>query len=390
MDVAVTAKRLGAKKVTLACVEPRDRMPASSEEIERAEAEGVVVMPSWGLSRVFEEDDVVSGMELKRCTSVWDENGVYSPQYDENDKLVVKAHNILLAIGQRVDLSFLGEKYHIQMTERGLIDVDADTQMTSRKGVFAAGDATTGPATVVESIKNGRKAAEGLNGYLGVAVEKAECGCDCGHPVTTSDNEGLASKVSLKLHELDADKRNLDLEDSQTPSDEEAICEAKRCLNCACYAVHPSDTAPALIALNAEIVTNKRTLCAEGLFEANTLSNTVLDFDEVITEIRIPKLPDGAKSIFKKMALRKSIDFPIVNCAIVTGPEPRVCLNAVSPVPKRMRGAEDVLRGKAINEEVATAAGEAAVDGTSPFVASKYKVQIAKTLVKRALLELGE
>ena len=386
MDVAVTAKRLGAKKVTLACVEPRDRMPASTEEISRAEAEGIVIMPSWGPSKVIEENDIVSGMELKRCTAAWDESGAFNPQYDESEKLVVNAHNILLAIGQRVDLSFLGDKYHLQLNERGLIDVDADSRMTSRRGVFAAGDATTGPATVVESVKNGRNAADGLNRYLG-NPESEPAGCSCNN--IKSDFDGIQNKTALKLRELDVDKRGLELEDSQTPLAQEATDEARRCLNCGCYAVSPSDIAPALIALSAEIVTNKRTLCADDFFDASTLSSTVLDCDEIVTEISIPALPDGAKSVYKKMALRKSIDFPVVNFAIVTGSDPRICLGAVAPVPKRATDAEDALRGKKISEAVASAVGEAAVKDTSPFEASKYKAQITKTLIKRALLELN-
>jgi CO/xanthine dehydrogenase FAD-binding subunit len=143
-----------------------------------------------------------------------------------------------------------------------------------------------------------------------------------------------------------------------------------------------------LIALNAEIVTSQRTINAEDFFEVNTLSNTVLGFNEIITEIRIPALPAGAKSVFKKMALRKSIDFPMVNCAIVTGEAPRVCLGAVAPVPLRVPEAEAVLRGKSIDEPVAEAAGSAAITGALPFEDTKYKLQIAKTLVKRALLEI--
>ena len=382
MDVAVTAKRLGAKKVTLACLEPRDRMPASAEEIARAEAEGVVIMPSWGLSRVVEESGAVAGMELKRCTSAWDETGAFNPQYDDNDKLIVNAQNILMAVGQLVDLSFLDEKYQLQLTKRGLIDVDEHSR-TSRENVYAAGDATTGPATVIGAISDGRKAAGGVSQYLelpgGAKVNKSG-------GFISSDNEGTKNTTALKLRELDADKRRLDLEDSESPSSDEALCEAMRCLNCGCYAVHPSDIAPALIALDAEIITTRRTLAAEEFFEVNTLSNTALDFNEIITGIRIPALPEGAKSIFKKFALRKSIDFPVVNCAIVTGDSPRVCLGAIAPVPLRVPKAEDVLRGKTIDQSVAEAAGEAAIEGAQPFEATKYKLQIAKTIVKRALL----
>ena len=385
MDVAVTAKRLGAKKVTLACLEPRDRMPASAEELSRATAEGIEIMPSWGLSKVVEEGGVVKGMELKRCLSAWDDTGAFNPQYDEDEKIVVRAENILMAIGQLAELSFLDEKYQLQLNQRGLIDVEQDSQMTSRKGVFAAGDATTGATTVIGAATNGRKAAGGISRYLG-ATEMTDQKKSGGY--LTSDKTGIMNKTALKLHELDADKRCLDLEDSQTPNGDEAINEARRCLNCGCYTVNSSDIAPALIALNAEIVTSKRTLKAEEFFEAHTLSTTALDFDEIVTEIKVPAMPAGAKSIFKKYALRKAIDFPVVNFAIVTGAEPRVCLNAVAPTPLRAYKAEDVLRGKAIDESVAAAACEAAIAGAHPFESTKYKLQIAKTLIKRALLEL--
>jgi NADPH-dependent glutamate synthase beta subunit-like oxidoreductase len=213
MDVAVTAKRLGAKKVTLACLEPRDRMPASSEEIARAEEEGVVVMPSWGLSRVVEENGKVKGMELKRCVSPWDETGRFNPQYDECEKIVVEAENILMAIGQGVDLSFLDEKYQIQLTRRGLIDV-SEEQMTSRAGVFAGGDVTLGPGTVIRAIANGHKVANGMNRYLGVNAAEAESESKN----TSFSAEGIKVKTAIRLREIDLDKRSLTTEDSFTPT----------------------------------------------------------------------------------------------------------------------------------------------------------------------------
>ena len=154
-----------------------------------------------------------------------------------------------------------------------------------------------------------------------------------------------------------------------------------------CIAVNISDTAPALIALNAKVVTNKRTIDAEEFFDVRNPSNTVLAADEIIKEIQVPSPPAGAKSAFLKFAIRKSIDFPIVNCAVmVGGGEARICLNAVAPKPYRAKKAEDAIKGKAINEANAAAAGEAAVADARPLTATRYKVQIAKTLVKRALL----
>jgi len=154
-----------------------------------------------------------------------------------------------------------------------------------------------------------------------------------------------------------------------------------------CIAVNPGDTASALIALNARIVTTARTVDAEHFWDVKVPGNTVLAPGEIIREIELPALPSGAKSAFLKFAIRKTIDFPIVNCAVmVGGGSPRICLNAVAPKPYRAGKAEAAIAGKTINEAVAEAAGAAAVEDARPLQASRYKVQIAKTLVKRALL----
>ena len=140
------------------------------------------------------------------------------------------------------------------------------------------------------------------------------------------------------------------------------------------------------------MITDKRTIEAENFFDVKQPGNTVLDKDEIITEIQIPEPPKGAKSAFIKFAFRKSIDFPIVNCAVMAGGDnPRISLNAVAPKPIRATKAEAVIVGKSvksISEKDAEAAGEAAVADARPFKANKFKVQIAKTLVKRALLAL--
>jgi xanthine dehydrogenase YagS FAD-binding subunit len=154
-----------------------------------------------------------------------------------------------------------------------------------------------------------------------------------------------------------------------------------------CFAVHPSDTAPALIALNATIVTTKRQIKAEEFWTVGYPQSTVLAPGEIVTAIYVPAPPAGAKSAFVKFAIRKSIDFPIVNCAVlVGGGAPRIALNAVAPKPYRATKAEAAIAGKAINEETAEAAGAAAVEDTIPLNSNNYKVQIARTLVKRALL----
>ncbi len=157
-----------------------------------------------------------------------------------------------------------------------------------------------------------------------------------------------------------------------------------------CYAVHPSDTAPALIALDAVIRTSRRTIKAEDFFQVSVGKTTVLDDDEIVTEIELPA-PAG-KSAFVKFALRKTIDFPIVNCAAMVAVSrtkvtaARICLNAVYVKPYRATAAEEAIKGKAINETNAEAAGAAAVSDARPMPYNAYMVQIAKTMVKRAIL----
>jgi xanthine dehydrogenase YagS FAD-binding subunit len=155
-----------------------------------------------------------------------------------------------------------------------------------------------------------------------------------------------------------------------------------------CFAVNPSDTAPALVALNAKIKTNKREIEAQEFWDMVKPGSTVLEADEIVTEIQVPTPPKGVKSSFIKFAIRKSIDFPIVNCAAMVGKgEARICLNAVHNKPYRCISAEDAIRGKAINEGNADAAGAAAIEKakTLPGDRNKWKIQLARTMVKRAI-----
>jgi xanthine dehydrogenase YagS FAD-binding subunit len=175
-----------------------------------------------------------------------------------------------------------------------------------------------------------------------------------------------------------------------------------------CYAVNPSDTAPALLALGAKIVTNKKTYNASEFWSATNTSDiektTVLALDEIVTEIQIPAPAAGTKSAFKKFALRKSFDFPIVNAAAVitlsggTVSKASIALNAVHNLPRKATAAEDSINGKAINADTAWDAGVAALNGANAMpqtpanttwdtIGNKYMIQIAKVLVKRVFLD---
>ena len=392
MDVAMSAKRLGAKRVVLACLESEGEMPAGAEEVARAREEGIEIMPSWGLSKVISENGKVKGMELKKCVSVRDASGRFNPQYDENEKTVVNAENILMAVGQQVDLDFLDGQ--LQLTQRGLIDVAEDTQMTSKEGVFAGGDVTTGPSTVIQCIANGHVAARGINKYLGVQEGHACVGKQIQLPFLTFDAEGIKETKGLKLSEIPKEKRDLDHEDEIATTMEEAQKEAKRCMNCGCYAVNPSDTAPALIALDATIKTNQREMSAAEFCCTNTKVQEVLNDGEVVTAVKVPVLK-GCVMHYDKFRVRESVDFAIVSLASVFGAEDgkiaraKLILGGVAPVPVRLNEVEAYLVDKKASAEVAKEAGEIAVKYAMPMSHNEYKVNEIKAMIETAIMRLA-
>lgn len=154
-----------------------------------------------------------------------------------------------------------------------------------------------------------------------------------------------------------------------------------------CVAVSPHDSAPALVALGATIVTTAREIPAEEFFEANGCRSNVLEDGEIVTEIRVPKTKESA---FEKFALRKAIDFPLVNCAaaVDASGQVHVVMGGVYPAPIRIAEVEEAVSG-GITEKTAEAAGDAAADECLPLAKNAYKVEIARTMVKRTLLKLA-
>lgn len=171
VDVALTALRLGAKNASLVCLETREGMPANPWEIEQAQAEGVEMFYSWGPSRILGSNGRVSGLELVRCISVFDEKGNFCPYFDEA-RMTIEADQVILAIGQASETAFCRDFCFLEdqgdlPVQKGLIAIEPETQKTEMRGVFAGGDAANGPATVVQAIAAGRRAAVSIDRYLG-------------------------------------------------------------------------------------------------------------------------------------------------------------------------------------------------------------------------------
>ena len=151
-----------------------------------------------------------------------------------------------------------------------------------------------------------------------------------------------------------------------------------------CLAVHPSDTAPALIALEAKVKTTKRVIEMADFYQTEEVKKfSVLDSDEIVVEIQIPKPAGNTKSKFEKFALRKSIDFPVVNCASKVEfdgnvvKKAKICLNAVFVNPYVPKKAEEYLEGKALEPETVEAAAQLALQDAKPLTKNEYKIEIA-------------
>lgn len=386
MDVALTARRLGAESVTLVCLEKRDEMPASDEEIARAVEEGVKIVNGRGLHRVIYDGEEVKGLETSRCISLRDEKGRFDPEYDEADLVVYEGDSVLLATGQRVDLDFLGEKYKEEVqSARGLIEVGEHNE-TRKPGVFAGGDAASGPSVAIKAIRSGVNAANAINKYIGAEIPDKIMQTG----FLQNDKAGITETAGRVEDDTPIAERTLEAEDSTTLAPEAAAGEAGRCMNCGCYSVNASDITPVLIALDATVVTNRKRISAEKLFTSALRVEDMLEPGEIITEFDIP-VPEG-QSHYSKFRLRDSVDFAMVSaaseCHVEEGvvKSASIVLGGVAPVPVRRKKAENYLIGKELNRETAEQAAEIALEDAVPFEKNEYKVDVAKSLIRESLI----
>jgi NADPH-dependent glutamate synthase beta subunit-like oxidoreductase len=233
VDVALTALRTGAKEVTMACLENREEVPASSWEIAQALEEGVTLLPSWGPHRILGVNGKVKAVELVTCTSVFDEKGDFCPAFGD-EKKIVEADQVILAIGQAADLSFLSGDGEIRH-ERGLIVIDADTHKTGMAGVFAGGDVGRGAGAVIDAVAAGRKAASSMDRALGgdgVIDESFAEKLDAAS-YTGKRDRGFADLTRSTAETLPLEERRNSFNEVEGCfSDEQAVGEASRCLQC--------------------------------------------------------------------------------------------------------------------------------------------------------------
>lgn len=166
IDVARTAARVGGKNISIFCLESAEEMPALKEEIEETLSEGIKINNSWGPKRIITENGKVTGVEFRKCISVFDENNKFNPKYKEEETMVVKADNLLLSVGQAIDWGDLLKGSKIELNPNKTIKGDPFTYQTREMDVFAGGDVFTGPKFAIDAIAAGKEGAISIHRYV--------------------------------------------------------------------------------------------------------------------------------------------------------------------------------------------------------------------------------
>lgn len=232
VDVAMTARRCGAKDVTMICLECYEEMPASPWELEEAKAEGVKIMPSWGPHRIDADSSGIRGVELVECTCVFDDKGNFCPEFSD-EKNYVDSDQVILAIGQASDLSFLEAEKDIA-TQRGLIIVNQETLETGKPGVYAGGDVVSVPGAIIHAVAAGRKAASSIDKSLGGdgSIDEVLFERETPNPLI-GRVEGFADIPRTRTPERDPETRTESFAEIFVGFDDDlAQKEADRCLQC--------------------------------------------------------------------------------------------------------------------------------------------------------------
>jgi formate dehydrogenase beta subunit len=231
MDISLSALRLGAREVSIVCLERRDEMPAALEEIEEAETEGIIMRDGRGPKRVLGQGGKVAGLETIRTRSVFDSSGRFNPTFEENSESTIECDTVILAIGQAPRLDFLTPKDGVEISVRGLVVADRNTLMTTAPGVFAGGDCVFGPRLIIDSVGDGKRIAAAVDEYLtGRKRPEPEIEVEIlGHHRMFDDFMNLGREA---VPMLPLDRRTGVTEVEIGYDEKSAMREARRCLRC--------------------------------------------------------------------------------------------------------------------------------------------------------------
>lgn len=247
-NVAIDAARISSRcvdaKISMFCLEQRENMPASKEEIAEALEEGIELNCGWGSKEVLEEDGKVAGVVFKKCIRVLDEQGRFSPEYDEEQTVTVPCKHVIFSVGQAIEWGNMLDNLDLKRRPNGGALADKLTYQTSEPDIFVGGDVYTGPRFAIDAIAAGREGAISLHRYV-----HENCTLTIGR--NRRDFVEL-DKNNISVDSYDTSKRQIpakadekaqaatfrDLSHSLT--EEQVKAETSRCLSCGASVVDPN------------------------------------------------------------------------------------------------------------------------------------------------------
>ena len=247
-NVAIDAARISSRcvdaKISMFCLEQRENMPASKEEIAEALEEGIELNCGWGPKEVLEEDGKVAGVVFKKCIRVLDEQGRFSPEYDEEQTVTIPCKHVIFSVGQAIEWGNMLDNLNLKRRPNGGALADKLTYQTSEPDIFVGGDVYTGPRFAIDAIAAGREGAISLHRYV-----HENCTLTIGR--NRRDFVEL-DKNNISVDSYDTSKRQIpakadekaqaatfrDLSHSLT--EEQVKAETSRCLSCGASVVDPN------------------------------------------------------------------------------------------------------------------------------------------------------
>ena len=247
-NVAIDAARISSRcvdaKISMFCLEQREDMPASKEEIAEALEEGIELNCGWGPKEVLEDDGKVAGVVFKKCIRVLDEQGRFSPEYDEEQTVTISCKHVIFSVGQAIEWGNMLDNLDLKRRPNGGALADKLTYQTSEPDIFVGGDVYTGPRFAIDAIAAGREGAISLHRYV-----HENCTLTIGR--NRRDFVEL-DKNNISVDSYDTSKRQIpakadekaqaatfrDLSHSLT--EEQIKAETSRCLSCGASVVDPN------------------------------------------------------------------------------------------------------------------------------------------------------
>ena len=247
-NVAIDAARISSRcvdaKISMFCLEQREHMPASKEEIAEALEEGIELNCGWGPKEVLEEDGKVAGVVFKKCIRVLDEQGRFSPEYDEEQTVTIPCKHVIFSVGQAIEWGNMLDNLDLKRRSNGGALADKLTYQTSEPDIFVGGDVYTGPRFAIDAIAAGREGAISLHRYV-----HENCTLTIGrnrrdfveldkNNISVDSYDTFKRQIPAKADEKAQAATFRDLSHSLT--EEQVKAETSRCLSCGASVVDPN------------------------------------------------------------------------------------------------------------------------------------------------------